>query len=135
MGNKLNGRPLQQNTSTVLEASKQYLGEWLVCPDGVSPKTLEVDELVLILDKFKQMSSPSIRNEVTTFRYLRRFGIMDSITKLRGSSNWPFVQENRFLGQGADADKVFVFKMAKIGPGSGVDLVRRMQPGSDLQDS
>jgi hypothetical protein len=28
---------------------------------------------------------------------------------------------------------VFVFKMSKVGPGSGVHLVNRMQPGGDLE--
>jgi hypothetical protein len=27
------------------------------------------------------------------------------------------------LGQGSDSDKVFVFKMSEVGPGSGVHLV------------
>jgi hypothetical protein len=38
-------------------------------------------------------------------------------------------------GQGFDSDKVFVFKRSKVGPGSGVDLVKRMQPGGDLEDA
>ena len=38
-----------------------------------------------------------------------------------------------FPGQGNDSDKVFIFKMPEVGPGSGVDLVRRMQPGRDLE--
>jgi hypothetical protein len=59
---------------------------------------------------------------------------MDSITKLRGSSNWAFVQENKFPGQGSHTDKVFVFKMSEVGPGSGVDLVKRMQVGGDLEN-
>jgi hypothetical protein len=29
---------------------------------------------------------------------------------------------------------VFVFKMSEVGPGSGVHLVKRMQPGGDLED-
>jgi hypothetical protein len=45
------------------------------------------------------------------------------------------VQENRFPGQGKQTDKVFVFKMSEVGHGSGVDLVKRMQPGGDLQDA
>ena len=57
------------------------------------------------------MSSPSIKNDVTTFRYLKRFGIMDSITMLRGYSNWPYVLKNMFPSQGSDYDKVFVFMM------------------------
>jgi hypothetical protein len=39
-----------------------------------------------------------------------------------------------FPGQGSDSSKVFVFKMFEVGPGSGVDLVKRMQLGGDLQD-
>ena len=81
------------------------------------------------------MSSLSIQNQVISFRYMRRFGVMDSITKLRGSSNWAFVQENKFPSQGSDSDKVFVFKMSEVGPGSGVGLVKRMQVGNDLQDA
>jgi hypothetical protein len=60
---------------------------------------------------------------------------MDSITKLRGASTWAFVQESKFPGQGSDIDKVFVFKMSEVGPGSGVDLVKRMQSGGDLKEA
>jgi hypothetical protein len=60
---------------------------------------------------------------------------MDGITMLKGCSNWPYIQENLFPGQGSDSDKVFVFKMSEVGPGSGVDLVKRMQPGGDLEDA
>jgi len=41
---------------------------------------------------------------------------------------------NQFRGQGGDADKVFVFKMSEVGPGSGMDLVRWMKPGGDLEN-
>jgi hypothetical protein len=30
---------------------------------------------------------------------------------------------------------MFLFKMSEVGPSSDVDLVRRMQPGGDLQDT
>jgi hypothetical protein len=93
------------------------------------------EELVPVLDKCKYMTSPSIKNNVTTFKYLRRFGVMDSITMLRGCSHWPYVQKNMFPGQGFDFDKVFLFKMSKVGLGRGVDLVKRMQPGGDLQNA
>jgi hypothetical protein len=81
------------------------------------------------------MSSPSIKNDVTAFRYIRRFGVMDGIAMLRGCSHWAYVQENKFPGQGSDSDKMFVFKMSEVGPGSKVDLVKRMQPGGDLKDA
>jgi hypothetical protein len=32
-------------------------------------------------------------------------------------------------------DKVFIFKMSEVGPGSGVHLVKRMQPDGDLEDA
>jgi hypothetical protein len=114
---------------------KELLGELLLAPQGVSAKTMTFEELVPVLDKCKYMMSPSVKNNVTIFKYLRRFGVMDSITRLRGCSSWPYVQKNMFPGQGSDFDKVFLFKMSKVGPSSGVDLVRRMQPGSDLQDA
>jgi hypothetical protein len=34
---------------------------------------------------------------------------MDSITMLRGCSNWSYVQKNMFPGQGSDFDKVLLF--------------------------
>jgi hypothetical protein len=38
-----------------------------------------------------------------------------------------------FPSQGKD--KVYVFKMLVDGPGSGMDLVKRMQPGGDLANA
>ena len=38
-----------------------------------------------------------------------------------------------FPGQGDDSEKVFIFKMSKIGSGSEVELVRQMQPGGDVE--
>jgi hypothetical protein len=81
------------------------------------------------------MSSPSIKNDVTSFRYIQRFEVMDGITMLRGCSNWPYVQENMFPGQGSDSNKVFVFKMSEVDPSSSVDLVKKMLPCGNLQDA
>ena len=58
---------------------------------------------------------------------------MDGITKLRGLSNWAYVQRNMFPQQGNNFDKVFILKMSEVGPGKGVDLVARMQFGGDLE--
>jgi hypothetical protein len=81
------------------------------------------------------MTSPSVKNNVTTFRYLQRFGVMDNNIMLRGCNNWPCVQKNMFPGEGSNSNKVFLFKMSEVGLGNGVDLVKRMQPGDDLQDA
>jgi hypothetical protein len=119
----------------VMEATKELLGELLLAPQEVPAKTLTFEELVLVLDKYKYMTLPSVKNNVTTFRCLQRFGVMDSITILRGCSNWPYVQKNIFPSQGSNSDKVFLLKIIEVGPGSSVDLVKRMQPSGDLQNA
>jgi hypothetical protein len=118
-----------------MEAPKELVEELLLRLEGAPAKTFTFVELVSILDKFMYMSSLSIKNDVTSFRYIQRYGIMDGITMLRGCSNCPYVQENMIPSQGFDSDKVFVFKMSEVGPGNGVDLIKRMQPGGDLQDA
>lgn len=135
LGDQVQRTPTATNSAIILEASKDLIGDLLLRSDDASQVPLSFDELMPVLDTCKHMSSPSIRNKVTTFRYLRRFGVMDSITKLRGSSKWAFVQESKFPGQGSESDKVFIFKMSEIGPGSGVDLVQRMQPTGDLENA
>jgi hypothetical protein len=125
--------PKATNSAIIMEASKELVGELLIDPEGAPVRKYDLEELVPVLEKCKYMSSPSTKNDVTAFRYIRRFGVMDGIAKLRGCSHWAYVQENKFPGQGSDSDKVFVFKMSEVGPGSGVDLVNRMQPGGDLE--
>jgi hypothetical protein len=126
--------PHATNSSIVMEATKELVEELMLRPELALAKTFTFEELVPILDKCRYMNSPSIKNEVTSFRYIWRYGVMDGITMLRGCSNWPYVQENMLPGQGFDFDKVFVFKMSEVGPSSGVDLVKRMQPSGDLED-
>ena len=58
------------NSSIVLEASKELIGELLLCLQGALQKSLEFHELIPVLDQCKHMSSPSIRNQVTSFRYM-----------------------------------------------------------------
>jgi hypothetical protein len=116
-----------------MEATKELVGELMIDLEGAPARKYDLEELVLVLNKCKYMIFPSIKNDVTTFRYIRRFGIMDGIAMLRGCSHWAYVQENKFSGQGLDSDKVFVFKISKVGLRSGVHLIKRMQLGGDLE--
>jgi hypothetical protein len=75
------------NSAIVMEASKELVDELLIDPEGAPVRKYVLEELVPILEKCKYMSSPSIKNNVTTFRYIRRFGIMDGIAMLRGCSH------------------------------------------------
>jgi hypothetical protein len=69
-----------------MKATKELLGELLLRPEGAPAKTFTFEDLVPVLDKCRYMNSPSIKNDVTSFRYIRRYGIMDGITMLRGCS-------------------------------------------------
>jgi hypothetical protein len=75
------------NSAIVMEASKELVGELLINPDGAPVRKYDLEELVPVLEKCKYMSSPSIKNDVTAFRYIRRFGVMDGITTLRGCNH------------------------------------------------
>jgi hypothetical protein len=126
--------PKAANSAIIMGASKELVGELLIDPEGAPIRKFDLDELVLILEKCKYMSYPSIKNDFTAFRYIRRFGVMVGIAILRGYSHWAYVQENKFPGQGSDSNTVFVFKMSKMGPRSGVHLIKQMQSGEDLED-
>ena len=91
IGEQMERTPSATNSAIIMDATKELLGDLLLRPDGELPKTLDLSELMPVLDKCKYFSSPSIQNEVTSFKHLRRFGVIDSITKLRGSSTWAFV--------------------------------------------
>jgi hypothetical protein len=84
------------NLSIVLEASKELVGMLLLARDGKEQNPLELTNLLPLFDKCKHLTSPNVCNFVTSLRYLQRFGVMDNITRLRGSSNWSFIQENLF---------------------------------------
>ena len=115
----------------IIETNRDLLGEYLLRTEDDLPRLLSLEELKLVFDCCKKLNSPNLKNKVTTFKYLKRFGVMDGITKLRGLSNWAFVQQNMFLSQGNDYNKIFIFNISKIGPGSGVDLATRMQLGGN----
>jgi len=51
---------------------------------------------------------------------------------MKKESKFEFIHESVFLGQGKE--KVYIFKMLTEGPGSGVDLAKRMQPAGDLEN-
>ena len=125
--------PGANNSSIVIGAMKELLGEFFLRPEEDSFRVMDFNDLVFVLDKCKYITSPNIQNEVSSFKHFRKFGIINSITKLCGASKWAFVQESKFPGEGIDMDKIFVFKMSEVGLGSGVDLVKQMQAGGGLE--
>jgi hypothetical protein len=79
--------PKATNSAIIMEASKELVGELLIDPEGAPVRKFNLEELLPVLEKCKYMSSPSIKNDITAFRYIRRFGVMDGIATLRGCSH------------------------------------------------
>ena len=102
--------PQATHKKIVLEASKGLLGEFLLCNDSDLHQLLSMEVLEPVFYRCKEMNSPHLRNKVTTFKYLRRLGVMDSIARLRGVSTWAYVHRNQFPGQSDDTDKSFHFQ-------------------------
>ena len=128
--------PQATHNKIVLEANKDIVGEFLLCEDIDTHHLFSLDELEPVFESCRELNSLNLRSKLTSFKYLRRFDVMDGITKLRGKlSKRAYVQWNQFSGQGDERDKVFVFKMSEVGPGSGVDLVRRMQLDGNLENA
>jgi hypothetical protein len=62
IGEQVEKTPTATNSAIVLEANKEFFGELLLFADGSTQEELTLDELIPVFDKFKHMSSPSIRN-------------------------------------------------------------------------
>jgi hypothetical protein len=87
---------------------------------------LQGKELEDILDKFGHLSSPNLQNTILLSRSSGKGGAYDSIVIVKRFSIIEYIHCNVFPGQGKD--KVYVFKILVDGLGSGVDLVKHMQP-------
>jgi hypothetical protein len=64
-------RTLKATISTiVMEATKKLVGELLIDPKRAPARKYDLEELVHVLDKYKYMSSSSIKNDMTAFKYI-----------------------------------------------------------------
>lgn len=70
----------------------------------------------------KELQPVDLSHEITALLYLKEH------------CAYEFFHGSLFPGQLHDSDdRCHVFKMSTNGPASGVDLVKRMQPGNDLE--
>ena len=81
IGEQVEHTPSATRSTIVLDTAKEVLGPLLLAKECKPQKILQLDELQVIFDRCKHLTSPNIRNAVTTFR--------------------KFVQQNRFPRQGA----------------------------------
>ena len=74
--------PQAMHSKIVLEASKDIVGEFLLREDTNTHCLPSLDELKLVFESCRELNSPNLCSKVTSFKYLRRFGVMDGIAKL-----------------------------------------------------
>ena len=125
--------PTAKNSAIAMVASKEFLDKYLIHTSHGSKKMLRGQELEDVLDKFKHLSSPNLRNTISLYRSGVKRGAYDSIMAIEMYTTIEYVHGNAFPGQGKD--KMYIFKMLEDGPGSGMDLVKRMQLGGDLKNA
>ena len=112
--------PTATNSAITLSASKDFLGHYLFHNGEGEKKMLKAEEMEEVMDRFQYLSSPSIRNVISSFRSNNHGGIIDNIMTMKRESKFEFIHDSVFPGQGKE--KVYMFKMLTEGPRSGVDL-------------
>jgi hypothetical protein len=125
--------PTAKNSAIAMAASKEFLDKYLIHNGPGPKKMLRGQELEDVLDMFEHLSSPNLRNTISLYRSGGKRGAYDNIVAMKTYTTIEYIHANLFPGQGKD--KVYVFKMLEDGPRSGVDLVKRMQPGGDLENA
>lgn len=84
------------------------------------------------MDHFQYLSNPNIQNVIYSFRSNGQGRVIDNIKTVKKESKFEIIHDGVFPGQGKE--KVYILKMLTEGPGSGMDIVNRMQPGGDLKN-
>ena len=125
-------KPEAKTSAIALSASKEFLGTQLLrSGDDSGSSHFDGHSLGSVMDKFSGLTSPNVRNQVHALRFASGSrGFIDNIIELKRRSLYDYIQDSSFPGQGSS--KAYLFKMSTAGGGSGVDLVKRMQPGGDL---
>jgi hypothetical protein len=124
--------PIAKNSTIALAASEEFLDKYLIHSNPRRKKMLWGKALEHVLDKFEILSSPNLWNMISLSRCNGKEGAYDSIMAMKRYTTIKYIHGNVFLKQGKD--KVYVFKMLLDGLGSGVDLLKRMQPGGNLEN-
>jgi hypothetical protein len=122
-----------KNFAIAMAVSKEFKDKYLIHSSPRPKKMLWGQELEDVLDKFEHLSSPSLQNTISLSRSGGKRGEYDSIMAMQRYTTIEYMHGNVIPGQGMD--KVYVFKMLVEKPGSGVDLVKCMQLGRDLENA
>jgi hypothetical protein len=124
--------PNAKNSAIGMAVGKELLLKGLLDERGEGKKLIE-EELAQVFEKWSKLGSRSLRNLIAEARrFCGQGGYIDNILKLKKSSTYDYIHDSKFPGQGDEL--VYLFKMSTCGQGCGVSLVRRMQPGGDLEN-
>ena len=128
--NQVAKTPTAKASAIGIAVGRELLMKGLIDEAG-DGKVLTEHELDTIFEKWSILSSSTMDNLIHDAKVsLGGGGYVHSILKLKKDSKYDYIQDNRFPGQGSDL--AYLFKMSTTGPGSGVDLIKQMQPGGDL---
>ena len=75
--------PTATNSTITLSASKDFLGQYLFHNGEGEKKMLKAEEMEEVMDRFQYLSSPSIRNVISSFRSGNHGGIIDNIMTMK----------------------------------------------------
>ena len=122
--------PNATSSAISLAVGKKLLLQGLIDEDGGGNNLLE-GELSLVFEKWSKLSTSSMNNMISDAKlHLGLGGYVDNILKLKRGSRYDFIHDSCFPRYGSNL--AYIFKMSTVGPGSGVDLARRMQKGGNL---
>ena len=133
MKNQVAKTSTTKSSAISLAVGRKLLMKGLVDKADEGTKLSEM-EFSQVLEKWSMLNTPSVKNMIRDARvHCGDGGYIDNILKLKKTSTYDYIHDNRFPGQGSMKDIVYLFKMSIVGPQSGIDLVRRMQEGGDPQ--
>lgn len=101
IGKEVERTPTATNSAFSLAASKEFLGKYLLRTDDDPNKVMDIESMKFVIETYQHLSIPTIRNTVTSFKRIAQGRIIDSITGLRGQSNWPMFKRTNSQVKGS----------------------------------
>jgi len=88
--------PTATNSTIALAASKQFLDNHLIDNDEGPKEMLQEKSLEDVMDRFQRLSSPNIRNIITSFRSIGKGGVIDSIMNMKRNLKFENIHDSVF---------------------------------------
>ena len=136
IANKRLKTPTTKNSAIVMTTNKNFMVNYLLksLASGEGHHLVGLS-LEVVTDKFNILASPNYRNFVFGSKRFLRGGkrTMDNIIAHKDHSTFKFIHDSRFPRQ--SKDKMYVFNIYVDLSGGGVELVKKMQVGENMENS